>query len=96
LFDSGIRFVGSTSALTVVPAVIHAAGTAMFHDAFAIDVSMLVGTELPGAGIVSVFVVLPFTKFTFTCGAAVFAWFASTKTRTHALRPAINFTSCAG
>jgi len=48
--------------------VIHAAGTAIFHDAFEIDVSMLVGTELPGAAIVSVFVVLPFTKFTFTCG----------------------------
>ena len=96
MFDSAIWFVGSTSALTVVPAVIHAAGTAMFHDEFEIDVSMLVGTEPPGAAIVSVFVVLPFTKFTFTCGVAVFVWFASTNTRTHALRPAIKFTSCAG
>ena len=96
MFDSGIRFAGSTSALTVVPAVIHAAGTAIFHDAFEFDVSTLVGTELPGALIVSVFVVLPFTKFILTWGVAVFVWLASANTRTHALRPSIKFTSCAG
>jgi len=62
----------------------------MFHDAFEIELSMLVGTELPGALIVSAFVVLPFTKLTFTCGVAVFVWFASTNTRTHALRQQSN------
>jgi len=28
----------------------------------------------------------PVVKSTFTCGVAVFAWFAITNTRTHALR----------
>ena len=72
LFDSAIWFVGSTSALTVVPAVIHADGTAMFHEALALLTSTVVGTELL-ALMVSAFVVLPFTKFTRTCGVAVFA-----------------------
>src|SRR5256885_7202495 len=93
---SGLGSAGAPPPPPAFPAVTHAAGTAIFHDAFEIDVSMLVGTELPGALIVSAFVVLPFTKLTFTCGVAVFVWFASTNTRTHALRPAIKFTSCAG
>src|SRR5262249_25286487 len=71
-------------------------GHSHIQEAFAFVMSALVGTELPEALIVNVFVVLPFTKFTRTCGVAVFAWFARTNTLTHALRPAMSPTSCAG
>jgi len=83
---SAIALVGSTVATTCVDGCIHAAGTAAFHDAAAFAGSALSGTELDPALIVSVWVVPPVVKSTFTCGVAVFAWFAITNTRTHALR----------
>lgn len=48
--------------------------------------STLVGTDACVELMVSVFVVVPFKKRTRTCGVTVLAWFAFTKTRTHALR----------
>ena len=89
LFDSEIKFDGSTVATTCVPGRIHAEDTAEFHDAFVFG-SMLVGTDAAGASIVKVWVVLPLIKSTFTCGVTVLVLFAFTKTRTHALRSFTN------
>ena len=63
---------GSTVATISVPFWIHAAGTAAFQEAFEFA-SIDVGTEAPGALIVSVFVALLLLKTTRTCGVAVFA-----------------------
>lgn len=68
-----------------VPFTIQAAGTAAFQDALELE-SIEVGTEAPGALIVSVFVVLPLVKTTRTWGVTVLVWFAFTKTRIQALR----------
>ena len=58
--------------------------------------SIVVGTEELGALMFTVLVVLPLMNCTRTCGAAVLAMFALTKTRTQPLRSLTRGTLTAG
>jgi len=78
-------------------AVIHAASTAIFHDAFRIDVSNASSApKLHRAANVSGVRRTSITKFPSLVASLYSPRFAQHNTRTHALRPAINFTSCDG